>query len=129
MDLKRQEGQSLVECALLFTLLAFMVVAMIDFATTFQTYVGLVNAANNAAVYAARSSGAYAETDNLQAEVVNESNTGNCTNPTVVVNKLTDHYGYAMVQATVTCRLGGLIVTGPTSNITMASTVTRRIQQ
>ena len=128
--LRSESGQSLIELAVLLPILLTLTLGVFNFALIYNTYVGIVNAANVAATYAATSQAAASNLSAITAAALSESDVWRCTSqPTVTRTPGTDPYGYAMIRVTVSCQVGNLIAI-PASfyHITVSAEAVRRVR-
>src|SRR5512146_61453 len=104
-----EEGQGLVEGAFVFTILSLMVLAIIDFAYLYQTFIGVTNAASQGAMYAANDIGY--DSARIQAAALAEGSMRHCR--TLVVSSTApqnDAFGLPMVSVTVRCEVDDLML-------------------
>ncbi|MBM4460075.1 MAG: hypothetical protein FJ011_20325 [Chloroflexi bacterium] len=125
-----ETGQGLVEGALTCSMLLLLILAVVDFSFIFQSYMGMVNAADAGAAYGATSVAAASNTAVIASTALSDSSNWRCTGPVVASSTATDPYGYLQVRVTVNCQVAGLIpIPGVLSNIQVSSTAVRRVQQ
>lgn len=126
-----ERGQSMVEFTLLLPALLLMVIAVINFAFIFHTYVLIVNAAGVGATYAAAGPTAPYDEAGIAAAALADSANWSCTQPTATRSSLVgDPYGYQRVSVTVSCQMTNLIMWpnsfGP---LKISATATRRVRK
>jgi len=127
--LQSESGQGMIESALVFTILVFMILGLIDFAFVFQAYIGVVNAAGVGATYGATSLAAANNPSAISAAALSESDTWHCSSQWVTSSTSTDSFGYTMVSVTVHCQVADLIAIPDAFNqITVSSTAIRRVR-
>jgi Flp pilus assembly protein TadG len=127
---RSENGQSMVEAALVFTLLVVIVLGLIDFAYIFQAYIGVVNAAGVGATYAATSLAAATNPNAIAAAALAETDSWHCTNRWVTSTLTTDAYNYPMIRVTVSCQVADLItIPDALDHIVVSSTAIRRVKQ
>jgi len=127
---RSESGQSLIEGALMITLLMLLVMGLIDFAFVFQAYLGVVNAANVGVTYAATSSIAANDLSGITAAALSETDIWHCIDqPNVAHTLSTDSYGYSMVSVTVSCQVADLMaIPSSLNNIQVSATAVRRVK-
>ncbi len=126
-----ERGQSMVEFTLLLPALLLMVVAVINFAFIFHTYVLVVNAASVGATYAASGPTAVYDDAGIAAAALADSANWHCVKLDASRSALVgDPYGYQRVSVTVTCKMADLILwpngMGP---VEVSATATRRVRK
>lgn len=130
-SLPDERGQSTVEFTLLLPTLLLLVVAAINFAFIFHTYIQVINAAGVGATYAASSAKAADDEAGIAAAALADSAEWRCNKPTATRTSLVgDPYGFQRVSVTVTCQVSDLVILpeslGP---VTVSATATRRVRQ
>lgn len=128
--LRDEAGQSLVEFAALITLLITLVLGVIDFTFILVSYVGVVNAANVGATYAATSAAAANNLSAITAAALSETDIWRCDGqPTVTRSPGVDSSGGATISVTVSCDVADLIaIPDSINNVIASATVVRRIK-
>jgi Flp pilus assembly protein TadG len=128
--LRSENGQSLIEGALMITLLMVIILGLIDFAFIFQAYLGVVSAASVGITYAATSSTAANDLSGITAAALSETDIWHCIGqPNVTRTLTTDSYGYSMVSVTITCRVADLMaIPSSLNNVQVSATAVRRVK-
>ena len=128
--LRSESGQSLIELAVLLPILLTLTLGVFDFALIYNTYVGIVNAANVGATYAATSPAAASNLSAITAAALGESNVWRCTSqPAVTRTPSLDPYGFSMISVTVSCQVDNLIaIPAVFNNITVSAKAVRRVR-
>lgn len=128
---RSENGQSLIESALVIMLLLLLVLGVINFALIFYVHVGVVNAANVAATYAAISPITANDLQGITAAALGETTGWRCSSGRPIVSRTlgTDPAGGLMVSVVVRCEVVNLIALpanfGP---ITVTGMAVRRVQ-
>jgi Flp pilus assembly protein TadG len=126
-----ERGQGMVEIALLLPVLLTLVVALVNFAFIFHTYIQVISAAGVGASYAATSAIAANDSSGISAAALMDSANWRCDQPTVTSPApVGDPYGFQRVSVTVSCQVADLLVFpssfGP---VPVSATATRRVRQ
>jgi Flp pilus assembly protein TadG len=126
---REEEGQSLVESALLFLLLITLVLGVIDFGFIFYGYVSVVSAAHEGAAFAALSSVNASNPTAIRSAALGETSRWNCSSLAVTSSLTPDSAGYPMVSVTVACQVGNLTaIPDSFTGATVQATARRRVK-
>lgn len=129
--LRSENGQSLIESALVMTLLLLLVLGVINFALIFYVHVGVVNAASVAATYAATSPTTANDLSGITAAALGETTRWRCRDGRPIVTRAldTDPAGGLMVSVVVRCEVVNLIaLPAGFDRVTVTGTAVRRVR-
>ncbi|MCX6032342.1 MAG: hypothetical protein NT169_23985 [Chloroflexi bacterium] len=124
-----EDSQGMVESALVFLFLMFVLLGLVDFAYVFQDYIGGVNTANVGATYGSTSSTAATNQTGISTAALAETNQWHCSSTSVTSSTSLDGYGYSMVTVTVNCQVSDLIaITAAFGSIQVSGAGVRRVR-
>ena len=127
--IRSEKGQSLIEAALVLTVLLLLVLGVINFALIFYVHVGVVNAANVGATYAGASPARANDLTGITAMALGESGDWRCNGQPAVTSTLgSDPSGGVTVRVTVRCQVAGLVpMPLGFDEVTVSGTAVRRV--
>jgi len=126
---RADEGQGLAEGAIVFAVLALILLGLVDLALLYQTFIGVTNAASEGAAYASAQPG-YSAT-NIEEAVMAERGLFRCRNLSITSAEPTpDEFGMPEITVTVRCQVADLLLI-PQSlhHLTLTRSATRRMLQ
>jgi Flp pilus assembly protein TadG len=125
-----EEGQSLVEFALAFTLLLTLVLGVVDFAFVYQAYLRANAAANSGAVYGSEDTTQASDTAGIQDAALAAAPGWTCTSgPTVASSVGTDADDQQYVSVTVQCSVPDLMILHTMlEDVTVSGSAVRQVQ-
>ena len=125
----RRRGQSLVELALVSTVMVFILLITVDFARAYSAYIEVSNSARAGAIYGSRSLANYNDDAGMTNAALLDSPTIYGTAPTVTPVRGTDADGHLQVAVTVDYTFTPLISTFPgiPDQIDLTRTVQMRV--
>jgi Flp pilus assembly protein TadG len=125
-----EDGQSLVELAVMFSVLVMLLLGVVDFTWVFQSYVRANTAANAGVVYASQGTTEANNATGVQSAALAGFSSWTCTSsgPTVSAVLGTDTNGNTLVTVTVQCQVSGLtILKRMLGTITVTGKAVRRV--
>ena len=132
-----ESGQALVESALSFTILLFMLLGMVDLALLYPPYIAVIQAANAGAFYGSASATSAADVSGITTEAISVTQSWRCLDasgghPAIQVSSavpdgIAGSTSYSKFTVTVTCHMNDL--TGLFGAIGLTYAETRRIGQ
>lgn len=123
------QGQGMVEFALLLPVLFLMMWGLINFAYIFQAYIQVVNAAGVGAAWGASSPIAAADSDGIAIVALAESSHWHCLDTAVTSFVTGDPQGFGRVSVSVSCDVRDLIaIPASFGQVVVHSTATRRVR-